>query len=505
MVFSSLSFLFVFLPVVFLLHCVVPGVKAKNALLIVFSLVFYAYGEPVYVLLMIVSSLVNYLFGRLMGDVRANDHATALTSHRDTPHPRCQPPVDDHATTLTFRRRSFLVLGLVFNLGMLCVFKYADLVVGTIDAISGVGLALPGIALPIGISFFTFQAMSYLIDAYRGETEVCTSFWRLLLYISFFPQLIAGPIVKYHDIADQIEKRTVTVSLAARGLRRFCFGLAKKVLLANQFALVADTMFEAAPAELGMAGAWLGAFAYMMQIYFDFSGYSCMAIGLGQMFGFQFKENFNYPYISRNITEFWRRWHISLSTWFKEYVYIPLGGNRRGVPRACLNKVIVFALCGIWHGASWTFLLWGLYQGLFLLLEMFIPRLKKLPIVVGNIYTWIVVLFGWVLFRAESLDVFVGMVCAMFGVFGLGAGATADATLAAQQCALLAQCLTPLFVLIIPVGIVASTPIAPWLKRRFTGSQVAAMSAYLVALVLLVLCLLELSSGSYNPFIYFRF
>lgn len=343
MVFSSLTFLCIFLPVVLALYYLLPTLRIRNVLLIAVSLLFYAYGEPVYVLLMIASIIINYIFGRLLG------------------------------TENKKKRQWILAIAVVINIGLLVVFKYLDMMVQTVNQLCGSEIPLVGLALPIGISFFTFQALSYVIDVYRREVEPQKNLWNVMLYISFFPQLIAGPIVKYHDIQEQIDNRNTDVKEIAEGLRRFIIGLSKKVLISNTMAVTADALFAAGAGELNILSAWIAAIAYMLQIYFDSSGYSDMAIGLGHMFGFRFLENFRYPYISANIQEFWRRWHISLSTWFKEYLYIPLGGNRKGKARTCLNKMIVFFSTGLWHGANWTFVLWGLWHGVFLLFEQVCP------------------------------------------------------------------------------------------------------------------------------------
>lgn len=329
MVFSSLTFLCIFLPAVFLLYTLIPSLKAKNTLLIIASLIFYAYGEPVYVLLMIASSLVNYI---------------------------CALNCADRERT---KSKVFLAAAIVINLGLLAVFKYTGMFVTSLNTLAGLKIPVPEIALPIGISFFTFQALSYVIDVYRGTVERQKNYFHVLLYISFFPQLIAGPIVKYRDISESIASREQNAKDVARGMRRFICGLCKKVLIANAMGQVADVIFSNDIAALSAFPTWLGAVAYLFQIYYDFSGYSDMAIGLGRMFGFRFKENFLYPYAATNIQDFWRKWHISLSTWFKEYLYIPLGGNRKGKARTVLNRLIVFFLTGLWHGANWTFVVWG--------------------------------------------------------------------------------------------------------------------------------------------------
>lgn len=470
MVFSSLVFLCVFMPVVFGLHAVIPSIKIRNALLIVASLLFYAYGEPVYVVLMLCSTIANWALALLVSKTQGG------------------------------ARKAALAADVAVNLGVLGVFKYASMMVETFNSLAGSAVPVPQISLPIGISFFTFQALSYCIDVYRKTVPAERSWFKVLLYISFFPQLIAGPIIKYHDVASQISERSVSFDSVALGLRRFCFGLAKKVLIANQMAIVADSLFAAPMADINIVGAWLAAVTYALQIYFDFSAYSDMAIGLGKMFGFTFQENFKYPYASKSITDFWRRWHISLSTWFKEYLYIPLGGNRKGRGRTALNKLTVFFLCGLWHGASWTFVAWGLFHGLFLMLEMYVPKLKALPRVASNLYALVVVLFGWVLFRAETFSQALGMMAAMVSGF--------SAT-AAQSSLILLQ-ITPLFCVALVAALVACLPVKPALEVWLSGKSeharsLAEAASYLLAFALLVLCILELSSGTYNPFIYFRF
>lgn len=471
MVFSSLSFLCVFLPVVLVLYRLMPSLRAKNVLLMVASLVFYAYGEPVYVLLMVASSLFNYTW--------------ALLLRTDSPT----------------RRKAVMVLAVVQNLGVLCVFKYAGFLVESFNAVTGFGVPVPVIALPIGISFFTFQALSYVIDVYRGEVEAQRNFVRILLYISLFPQLIAGPIVKYHDVAEELGNRAQTLDGFMRGVRRFIIGLSKKVLIANYMAVVADTLFAAPASDVNALGAWVGILAYMLQIYFDFSGYSDMAIGLGWMFGFHFKENFDHPYASTSVREFWRRWHISLSTWFRDYLYIPLGGNRKGRGRAALNRCVVFFLCGLWHGASWTFVLWGLYHGAFLLLEQYVPFFNRnggtgkdasrVRRAFGHAYLILVVLIGWVLFRADTIDQ------AFFWMTTMVAGWTFDAS----SMALVISQLTPLNLVVFAVGCVTCLPVLD----RLRGNVALERASWVVTVVLLALCLLNLATGTYNPFIYFRF
>ncbi|MDY4975706.1 MAG: MBOAT family protein [Clostridia bacterium] len=464
MVFSSLVFLCVFLPIVLLGYYLIPSLKAKNCFLIAASLLFYAYGEPVYVLLMLGSILMNYGFGRWLEAANRG-------------------------------RKGITALAVVLNLGLLFVFKYLDMMIQTVNQLAGSRFPLAGLALPIGISFFTFQALSYVIDVYRGEAKGEKSLACVMLYISFFPQLIAGPIVKYHDIREQIHDRKGDPSEIAFGLRRFILGLSKKVLIANPMAVTADALF--AEQVFSTPAAWTAAVAYLFQIYFDFSGYSDMAIGLGHMFGFCFLENFKYPYISKSIQEFWRRWHISLSTWLKEYLYIPLGGNRRGKVRTCINKLIVFFATGLWHGANWTFVVWGLWHGLWMLAEEALPFLKKMPGFLRHLYTLLVVCVGFVMFRADSFGQGIRMIGAMFGKASLS-----------RQPALLAQ-LTPLFFATLAFAVIGSLPVAKWMKCRMyqkkTWVRIWESAGFLYSLALLVLCLLNLSAGTYNPFIYFRF
>lgn len=473
MIFSSLEFLCVFLPVVFALYCLLPSIKVKNALLIVASLLFYAYGEPVYVLLMIASSFMNYGMARLIAKGEK-------------------------------RKKIFLVLAVALNLGMLAVFKYADFAVDTVNGLLSTNIPLPGITLPIGISFFTFQALSYVIDVYWDRVEVQKNYFNILLYISFFPQLIAGPIVKYRDINEAIENRVMNADEIAKGLRRFICGLGKKVLIANTAGLAADHVFTAAHSKVNFVVAWIGAIAYLMQIYYDFSGYSDMAIGLGHMFGFRFKENFQYPYGADSIQEFWRRWHISLSTWFKEYLYIPLGGNRKGTARTCINRIIVFFFTGLWHGANWTFVIWGLWHGMFLLFETYCPIVKKAPKVIARIYTLLVVCVGFVMFRADTLTEGLFMIKQMFTGFSMD---PASMSFAVQQ-------LTPWFVVMLAAGIIGAAPIRKLVDHIRENVQPEVLAGkwktvqivlYVASAVLLIWCMIRLSGSTYNPFIYFRF
>lgn len=457
-------FLCVFLPAAFCLHLLLPGMRAKNFLLVVASLVFYAYGEPIYVILLVTSSAGNYILARLTGEC---------------------PKI----------RKLTMTLAVVINLGLLVIFKYSGFLVETFNSVTGAGIPVPQVRMPIGISFFTFQALSYVIDVYRGDASVQKNFGKVLLYISFFPQLIAGPIVKYHDVEAEINNRKQTPEEIGKGIRRFIAGLSKKVLIANTMGLVADNLFGAAATGITGPGAWLGAVSYMLQIYFDFSGYSDMALGLGMMFGFHFHENFDYPYISASIREFWRRWHMSLSGWFKEYLYIPLGGNRRGKFRTVVNKMIVFVCTGIWHGASFNFLFWGIYHGFFLMLEEYIPFIGKkggkLKSFFQHVYALLVVCVGFVFFRADTMKQGCFWIREMFTDFGWKASAM---SLTLQQ-------LTPVYLVTLAAALVAAVPVNSMLKKYkwYEGFT------YVLSLAGFALCVLSLAGGTYNPFIYFRF
>ncbi|MBQ2985443.1 MAG: MBOAT family protein [Clostridia bacterium] len=466
MVFSSPTFLFIFLPIVFILNFAFAGrVRVRNALLLLASVVFYAWGEPVYVLLMIFTSLVNHLLALCLGG-RA-------------------------------RKKALLALIIIWNIGSLVYFKYTDFLIQSVNSLAGLSIPPVGIKLPIGISFFTFQAMSYALDVYRGQVPPQRNFFNTLLYISLFPQLIAGPIVKYHDVAAQLEERPLSIEGAASGLRRFSCGLCKKVLIANVLGQLADSIYALDTASINAPIAWLGAISYLFQIYFDFSGYSDMAIGLGRVFGFSFRENFRYPYAADSMQDFWRRWHISLSTWFKEYVYIPLGGNRRGTVRTGVNKVLVFFLTGLWHGASWNFVLWGLFHGAFLMLESYgILRVNKWKKPLRRIYTLLAVTVGFVLFRAETLSAAWGMICKMFAGWQFGA----------EHAARLSMLLSPIAIAALIAGAFAALPYGGRLAERLARKGGAYEGlVYIAGFIGFVLCALCLSTSAYNPFIYFRF
>ena len=462
MVFSSLPFLFLFLTVVLLLSHLLPF-RLRNGFLLLANLVFYAYGEPVYILIMLGSILVNFFAGVLMGRQRSQGG-----------------------------RRAVLVVGIVLNLAALGVFKYAGLFVGTLRQIPALaGMSEVDISLPIGISFYTFQAVSYLIDVYWKDCKPSGNFINFACYISLFPQLIAGPIVRYRDVNEQLVSLKETPMLFSSGARLFVVGMAKKVLLANQFGLVWDAI-SADPVAAGAVGAWWGACAYTLQIYFDFAGYSDMARGLGRMLGFEFCINFNYPYISKSVTEFWRRWHISLSTWFRDYVYIPLGGNRCGKLRQCVNILVVWALTGFWHGAGWNFLFWGFYYGVLLLVEKLVlgRYLRKAPALIQHLYTMVIVIIGWVFFASPNLSIALSYLGVMFS---LNPGTTGTMTLVGPWIGMAI------------LGILASTPLAKGLWERFQDRKVMPLVEAVLCLAALLLCTASLVSDSYNPFLYFRF
>ena len=461
MVFSDPVFLFFFLPAVILVTKLSPR-PLRNAVLLLFSLLFYAWGEPVYVFLMLAVIVLNYLAGLRL---------------------RCFP-----ADTAPGRRRLVLILAVAADLAILGFFKYSGFFTELLNTAAGLHLPVPQIVLPIGISFYIFQSMSYVIDVYRGDADAQRNILSFGTYVALFPQLIAGPIVRYRDIALQLTGREETVSLFASGAVKFIYGLAKKVLLANQMGLLADRMLLR---EGGTLSAWVGMAAYTLQIYFDFSGYSDMAIGLGRMFGFRFLKNFDYPYISQSITEFWRRWHMSLSSWFREYVYIPLGGNRRGLFRQCLNLLIVWLLTGLWHGASMNFVLWGLYYAVLLILEklLFGRLLLHLPAFFRHLVTLLIVAFGWGIFYYTDMDQWLVFLRRLF-LWSADSGDALRFMLA--------------YIPIFYVSCFAATrrPIRAILRLR---AGAFAFLEILWLVLLFVLCTAALVSQGYNPFIYFRF
>ena len=461
MVFSSAIFLFSFLPILLLAYFIVPA-KAKNYVLLAFSMIFYAFGGPKYLVVLLFVVLVDYIGARL------------IEKKRDS-------------------AKKVLTAVIAVNLATLIFYKYTMFFLENLSVLFQTDLEFFEVIMPIGISFYTFQSMSYVIDVYRREVAVQKNYLLLLLYVSLFPQLVAGPIVRYQTIEHEIHNRKSSIDDICYGIERFILGFAKKIIIANQMGMLADIVFDGGTEYTPVA--WLGAIAYMFQIYFDFSAYSDMAIGLGRIFGFHFLENFNFPYVSKSIKEFWSRWHISLSTWFRDYVYIPLGGNRCSAGRHFFNMAVVWALTGFWHGAEWTFLFWGLYYFVFLAIEKFIikDKLDKIPTVLRHIGTLLIVLIGWVLFRAEDMGTFTNMVGTMFS-FNFDAVGMAEARLYIET----------YFVYFIG-AIIFSTPIYYKICGRFENSKVFAVIKYGGLLVLMLVSVMFLAHSSYNPFIYFRF
>ncbi|CUP51959.1 MBOAT family protein [Dorea amylophila] len=468
MLFSSIVFLFTFLPAVMILYYLLP-VRFRNVILLLASLVFYAWGEPVYLFLMLLSILFNYFSGL--------DIARNLQDKRAA-------------------KRS-LVFNLIINLAVLGFFKYEGFVLDTLNGILPVHISYHALPLPIGISFYTFQILSYIIDVYRGNVKVQTNLPNFALYVTMFPQLIAGPIVQYADIDEQLASREVSRTKFGEGSMYFIRGLAKKVLLANTSGMIFTEVSGLAKGNIAVMTAWLGAFAYMFQIYFDFSGYSDMAIGLGKMFGFEFNMNFNYPYVSKSITEFWRRWHISLSSWFRDYVYIPLGGNRVSKIKHIRNLLIVWFLTGLWHGAAWNFVAWGLYYGVILIIEKYLlsPVLDRLPDVVRHIYSIVLVVIGWVLFFSSSFGQAADYIRVMFGA---GAHGFADR----ESMYLLTSNLILWLILIF-----GSTPLVHFRYEHMlrTKKWNTTIINSVVYAALFIVCIAYLVTETYNPFLYFRF
>ena len=464
MVFSSLLFLGIFLPTVLVLYNLNKNINYKNVILVIASLVFYAWGEPKLVLLLVATAFVGYLSGILIDNCGDN-----------------KP-----------KKRVFLIGALVLCLGSLGLFKYSGFFVSNVNYLFGTDFSFRGFALPLGISFYTFQILSYVIDMYRGEVHVQKSYLKFLTYVSMFPQLVAGPIVRYIDIEKQIDERTVTPQKFSDGVLRFCQGLLKKVVLANSAGQVADTLLGSNLSEASALTAWLGIIMYTFQIYFDFSGYSDLAIGMGKFFGFDFMENFNYPYISSSITEFWRRWHISLSTFFRDYVYIPLGGNRK---HQILNIFIVWMLTGFWHGASWNFVLWGTFYGLLLIIEKkaFGGAILKLPKIIGHIYTMIVVVFGWALFYFTDFGKLKSFFVCAFGGGGSFSDYIAMSTLVSN-------------IWLIALCALCSTPLLKIVFKKLAGIKgVGAFVPALTVIFAMAVCFALLVGQSYNAFLYFRF
>lgn len=464
MVFSSLVFMFAYLPITLLAYYLVPR-QGRNIFLFIVNLIFYGWGEPKLVLLMVFNIFLNYTGGWLVDKYRADAK----------------------------KKKLFLILTCVLDIGILAVFKYTGMITETLNMLPFLNIPELQISLPIGISFYTFQTMSYVIDVYRDDAPVSKNFINFGTYVALFPQLIAGPIVRYRDVAEQLVNRRETLEMFTKGVKLFMVGLAKKVIIANTMGTLTTNIF-ATTDENGVVGTWVGMIAYTFQIYFDFSGYSDMACGLGNMMGFEFLKNFNYPYIAKSITDFWRRWHISLSTWFKEYVYIPLGGNRKGVKRQILNLLIVWGLTGLWHGAAYNFVLWGLYYGLLLILEKFVLKkfLERLPSFVQHIYTLFIIIIGWGLFYFTDVGQLGEF---MVDLFNFGNGICGD------QAFNLIMSNLPMLI----IAAVASTPLATMLYTRFEHTRFMWIPETLYCMGVLVVSTASLVNQSYNPFLYFRF
>lgn len=471
MLFSSLTFLFLFLPVLLILYFVIPHkyMRIRNIILLIFSLIFYAWGEPKYIFLMMLTVFISYIFGLLINKSKKR-----------------------------LNKLICLVISIILITSSLIYFKYTNFFIDNINNIFNLNINIKNIVLPIGISFYTFQILTYIIDLYRGKIKVQKNFFNLALYISFFPQLIAGPIVKYETIEDQLTNRKETLDKVISGLERFIIGLSKKVIIANNMAIIADAVYNNSILNnLSWIVLLLGVFAYTFQIYFDFSGYSDMAIGLGKIFGFEFLENFNYPYIAKNITDFWQRWHISLTTFFREYIYIPLGGNRVSKSRWILNMAIVWILTGFWHGAAWTFIIWGIYYLILLLLERTILKKvwDKCPRILGQIITFMLVSIGWIIFRANDLS---SLSVIIKNIFTLHQGINLQAFLSINSSVISAL---PYFIL----AIIFSINIKEICDKKFKNVRVYNFITKIIVLIILVISIAMLVSSIYNPFIYFRF
>ena len=453
MVFSSSIFMFMFLPIFLVFYFLAKKVSTKNLMLLLFSLVFYAWGEPYYIFLMILSIIVNYFVTLLMDKKNS---------------------------------KGLLILLIIFNIGLLFSFKYLNFFIGNINNLFGLSIKSINLALPIGISFYTFQILSYVIDVYRKKVKAQKSIIKLACYISAFPQLIAGPIVRYADIEKELNDRKTTWDDFDAGVKRFIVGLAKKVLIANNVAFICDTIFKNGISNFGFIGIIIATIAYTLQIYYDFSGYSDMAIGLGRMFGFHYLENFNYPYMAKSITDFWRRWHISLSTFFRDYVYIPLGGNKVSKYKHIRNIIIVWLLTGMWHGAAWNFIIWGLFYGFLLLFEKYIIKDKKIP---GyRIITLIIIAIGWLIFRQTNFNDLTSSFKALFGGYGFGS----------IKSMYYLGIFSSRYILAFVLGIIFSKDI---ISKKFKSTNLYS----LILLFIFILCIIFIVVGSYNPFIYYRF
>ncbi len=467
MLFSSLTFLIIFLPILLILYYISKD-KYRNIILFIFSLLFYAWGEPKYIFLMLLSIVINYFLAIFIDKFKSKNN-----------------------------KRIIMILAVIFNVSLLFVFKYLNFFITNINSLFNTNLGLLKVTLPIGISFYTFQILSYVIDVYKKEVSVQKNIISLGTYIALFPQLIAGPIVRYSTIEEELNNRKVTYDKFISGVKRFIIGLSKKVIIANNMAMIADTIFNSpSVSEYNFLLILLATLSYTFQIYFDFSGYSDMAIGLGKMFGFEFLENFNYPYISKSITEFWRRWHISLSTWFRDYVYIPLGGNRCSKPRWIFNTFIVWLLTGLWHGDSWNFIIWGLYFFVLLMIEkLFLHKLlDKLPKFINWIYSFILINFGWLIFRVENVNTLFTLIKNIF-TFNKG-----NLYLEIAHNYYLIQYLPFLL-----LAFIFSMPIIKYLDSKITNNNFKSIVSNITLILLFITCIIFLINNSYNPFIYFRF
>ncbi len=470
MVFSSMTFLFLFLPIILILYYINKNIKYKNIVLLLFSLIFYSWGEPKYIILMILTTLIAYISALII----------------------------DKYGRKSVKSKLALLFSVITSIGLLFVFKYLDFSINILNAIFNINIKNFNLVLPIGISFYTFQILSYIIDLYRDKVKLQKNPFNLLLYVSFFPQLIAGPIVRYETIENQINSRKVTLDEFIIGFKRFILGLIKKVLIANNVAILCDYIYSNLNIGFGSSILWLAAIAYSIQIYYDFSGYSDMAIGLGRMFGFHFLENFNYPYISNSITDFWRRWHISLSSFFRDYVYIPLGGNRVKKIINIRNILIVWILTGLWHGANVNYILWGIYYAIFLLIEKFIlgNKIKKIPNILRHIITIIIIIIGWVIFRLEDFSSLTQVLINMF-------------TFVPSNWLELLRLNSKLVVTIpyLIIGIIFSIPIDKLFHNKVNNSKSCYLTIFedLILGLLFAIVIIKLVSNQYNPFIYFRF
>jgi len=467
LVFSSLTFIYFFLPIVLISYFIVP-MKAKNIIILISGIIFYAWGEPFYIIIMLFSTAIDYTAGRLIHKFDKKEKMRVI----------------------------FLCVSVCMNIGLLAVFKYSSFLITNINGLLGTNIFDPKLPLPIGISFYTFQSMSYTIDLFMRKIKVQKSVISFTSYVTLFPQIVAGPIVRYEDVANEIDTRTITLTKVSEGIGTFIKGLAKKVILANNIGLVWSQVKVMDFSEISIATAWIGILAFTFQIYFDFSGYSDMAIGMGKMLGFNFPQNFNYPYISKSISEFWRRWHITLGSWFRSYIYIPLGGNRGGLAKTIRNLLIVWFLTGLWHGASWNFILWGLYFGVLILIERlgFGKILAKLPSAISRLYTFIIVVIGWVFFDINGLKPAFSYLKAMFGANGFEIDNTA-------------KYLFQTNIVIFLICILASTEIVKKMYEKLSSLKKNALQYVMpiIQFATMIICTAYLVDATYNPFLYFRF